>query len=400
MRKSYILDSKKFTNEFARCCREYNALQIAVAWCGRPNRVLPYKLLENFNGTISAIVGISFNHTHPDAIEWLIDICASIRVFRDDGELFHPKLYLFSKAHKFAIFIGSSNLTYGGFYANYETNCLIEGIDSSNDANGLAQIKRTIAKWKSQKLSFTPTTHWLTGYRKRYQVTLRSQQKQRLSTPPSSEENIPTASWLQHANWNIYYQKVLEGLEQREQNGPDYNDVLDAAAQELPIPWTIEYFKDIEKRRIMGGYPPYGWLGHVGASGKLRSLLVNGTFKQKMNIVRAINAISVLETPIAWSQLKFNLDRLVILGPTMKVWCRFLCIVRPDLFCTVSAVTVRQNLSKILSISQNYFERPEGYIQLMKLVHSSPWYNSKKPKDGAQAIIWDRRSAFMDAIFY
>jgi hypothetical protein len=36
----------------------------------------------------------------------------------------------------------------------------------------------------------------------------------------------------------------------------------------LSIPWTTDYFKDVEKRRVMDGIKQYGWLGHVGASGK------------------------------------------------------------------------------------------------------------------------------------
>lgn len=400
MRKSYVLDSEKFTAEFARCCQEYNALKIAVAWCGSPNQILPYKFLENFSGTLKAIVGIAFNHTHPDAIEWFLGIGADIRVFKDDAELFHPKIYLFRDQQRYALFIGSSNLTYGGFYANYETNCLIEGIESPKRANDLALLEETLAKWHSQAFSFKPTKRWLNGYRKRYKAAAHKQRKQGLRTPPISEEEISTASWLQHADWDIYYKKVLEGLKQRERNGQGYHDVLDAAAQKLPIPWATEYFEDIEKRRIMGGITQYGWLGHVGASGQFRSLLANGTSKQKTSIVEAINAIAQLDLPIPWSQLKSYLDSLIALGPTMKVWSRLLCIVRPDRYCTVAAISVRQNLSKTLSVPQSRFDGSEGYIKLIRLVHSSPWFNSKKPKIKTQAAIWERRAAFLDAIFY
>ena len=165
-------------------------------------------------------------------------------------------------------------------------------------------------------------------------------------------------------------------------------------------PWTTQYFKDIEKRRIIGGMKQYGWLGHVAASGQFRSLLANGTPKQWTTIVEAVNAIAALNRPIPWSELTAQLDRLISLGPTMKVWGRLLCLVRPDLYCTVAAVSVRQNLSKTLEVPQNRFNEPEGYLQLIKLIHSSPWFNSTEPNSKEAAAIWKRRAAFLDAIFY
>ena len=401
MRRSYVLDSQdSFVAEFARCCREYKTLSIAVAWCGNPNRTLPYKFLENFSGNIKAIVGIAFNHTHPDAIEWFSDIGADIRVFKDDAGLFHPKIYLFRGQQRYALFIGSSNLTYGGFYANCETNCLIEGIVAEETAKDITSLEETLAKWHTPYFSIEPTARWLNSYRQRYKAAAQKQRKQGIRTPPRSEEGISPASWLQHADWGIYYRKVLAGLKQHERNGQGYHNVLDATARELSTPWTTAYFKDIEKRRILGGIKQYEWFGHVAASGQFRSLLANGTSKQYTSIVEAINAIAQLNLPIPWSQLKSHLDRLISLGPTMKVWSRLLCIVRPDLYCTVAANSVRQNLSSMLGISQRRFARSEEYIQLTRLIHSSPWFNSNKPSDKTQAKVWKRRAAFLDAVFY
>lgn len=403
MRKSCVIESgNSFSIEFARCCREYRTLSIAVAWCGNPNQTLPYKLLEDFNGNVKAIVGIAFNHTHPDAIEWFIDIGADIRVFKDDANLFHPKVYLFRNQQRFALFIGSSNLTYGGFYTNYETNCLIEGITSTETDKDIASLEGTLAKWNTSTFSFKPTKRWLNGYRKRYKETSRKQRKQGVRTPPKAEDEIPTLSWLRNADWNIYYKKVLDGLKQHEDNGQGYHDVLDAAAREVSTPWQASYFQDIRKRRIIGGFPrnQYGWLGHVGASGQFRSLLANGTSEQWALIVKAVNTMARFTVPIPWSQLKTCLDSLIGLGPTMKVWSRIACIVRPDLYCTVAANSVRQNLSQTLDVPQSRFNGSEGYIQLIKLIHSSPWYNSEQPKNKKQFAVWKRRSAFLDAIFY
>jgi len=57
-------------------------------------------------------------------------------------------------------------------------------------------------------------------------------------------------------------------------------------------------------------------------------------------------------------------------------------------------------LAKTLGIPQNRFEHPDGYIQLLKLLHASPWFQSTKPMIKEELEIWRRRAAFMDAIFY
>lgn len=373
---------------------------MAVAWCGNPNQTLPYQLLENFNGKIEVTVGIAFNHTHPDAIKWFRDIGADLRIFEEEASLFHPKIYFFVDGRRYAVFVGSSNLTYGGFYTNYEANCLIEGTTSTDSGDDITSLEKMFAKWRRTGVSFKPSAKWLNGYRQQYKTSAWKQRKQGTPTPPLAEEDISTASWLRHADWDVYYRKVLSGLKQHNRDGQGYHDVLDAAAHVVPVPWTTQYFRDIEKRRIIGGIKQFGWLGHVAASGQFRGLLANGSSRQWSTIVKAVNAIAGLEPPIPWAQLRAHLDRLISLGPTMKVWGRLLCIVRPDLYCTVAAVSVRQHLSDTLGLPQTRFNSVEGYIQLTKLIHSSPWFRSKKPKQTAEAAIWNRRAAFLDAVFY
>jgi hypothetical protein len=372
-----------------------------VAWCGNPTKTLPYILLDKFKGSINATIGISFNHTHPDAIEWLNEIGANTRVFRDDlGNLFHPKIYLFGNKKRYALFVGSSNFTYGGFYSNLEINCLIEGTSTTGKINDITSLENTLAKWRTNEWSFKPSNQWINIYNKRYRRAIKKQMKQKVVTPPLYEQNFSTASWLQHADWDTYYQRVLVGLRNHEGSSQGYKDVLDVASETLPLPWKLTYFNDIEKRRIIGGMDPYGWLGHVAASGKVRKILKNGSQKQKTTIVMAVNAIAQLELPVSLDALKDNLNNLIKIGPTMKVWGRMLSLVRPDLYCTISSDAVRTNMSKTLGIPKNRICSVDGYVQLIKLIHSTPWFTAQKPIDTKQESVWNRRAAYLDAIFY
>src|SRR5690348_14071455 len=128
-RKTRVLvTSQSLLSDFQRCCKKYSSLHIAVAWCSDPKKAPVFKLLKRLRDNLKATVGVTFCHTHPDAIEWLRAIGADVRVFRGDGILFHPKVYMFGRGKRYAAFVGSSNLTYGGFHDNAEVNTLVEGM--------------------------------------------------------------------------------------------------------------------------------------------------------------------------------------------------------------------------------------------------------------------------------
>jgi hypothetical protein len=191
----------------------------------------------------------------------------------------------------------------------------------------------------------------------------------------------------------------MKGIKRHHRNAQSFHRVLDAAAQHLLPPWKTSYFNDPEIRRIIGGIGPYGTLGHVFASGKFGHL-VKHRKESWGTLVGAVNQIAKLNTPIVWGELESRLRKLVGLGNTMRVWGRVLCLIRPDLYCSVSSASVRRELAKTLKVSTRHFEDVEGYIRLIKLLHSSPWFNSPRPLDDKQAGVWERRVAFMDGIFW
>lgn len=397
MRTATVLSAlDQFSNEFARCCRDYKSLHIAVAWCGDPKQTLPYKHLSDFKGDIIATVGYSFNQTHPDGIQWLLDKASAVRIFRREKSLFHPKIYLFTDGDRYALFAGSSNLTYCGFYENLEANVLLEGTLSTG--KDVRKLQMLLEKWRSPEFSFSPNKKWLDGYRKDHKRDRDAQRKAGIKTEAFEEEGFGP-NWLEKADWQTYYQKVIEGMKKSSRDIGGFHHVLDAAAQHLPMPWKPSYFKDPEKRRIIGGIKPYGPMGHVFASGGFGHLVKhqNGSWSA---LVSAVNQIAKLEPPIKWSELESRLRQLVGLGNTMKVWGRVLALIRPDLYCSVSSVPLRRELAKTLKVPMQRFGDINGYIALIRLLHSSPWFKSPKPHDHTQAALWKRRAAFMDGIFW
>jgi hypothetical protein len=395
-----LSEPNELGEKFRDCCRRYSRLDVAVAWCGDPTYKLPYGDLGEFRGQIHATVGISFNRTHPDAIAWFMQQDrVHLRIVRDDKALFHPKVYLFSRGDAYALIVGSSNLTFSGFHANVEVNAYVRG-KFSDALPGVAQLRDRLSEWRTDAYSLVPSNRWLSAYRKRYVATLKKARKASVKTEPQAEEEIATASWLGQADWNVYHSEVLAGLKHYEEREDGIRAALDAGARLLVRPWRTTYFADEERRRVINGIGDYAALGHVGASGAFRRLIKNGRAAQHRTIVRSMNTIAGLSHPVQWSLLKRVLTDLVNLGPTMKVWGRLLCLVKPDLFCTISSPSVRANLSKVLEVPQSEFTQVAGYIKLIQLLHASPWFNSAAPQSKKAQYIWQRRVAFMDAIFY
>jgi hypothetical protein len=345
---------------------------------------------------VEVIVGVTFNQTHPDAIQYFLDNEISIRIFKLEINLFHPKFYLFRDDNKFALFVGSSNFTYSGFYRNTEINSLSEG----DNSDCIKRVEALFSQWRSDNYSFVPESKWIIKYRNEYNRQRSIEKKNKIATQKDNEESISSSSWLKRASWNLYLQRVKKGLLEKERDEFGYSAVLDAAKLNLPLPWDTSIFDQIENRRIIGGMGKYGWLGHVAASGTFRQFMANGSRAKKKVVVEAINNICDLAVPLDFKLISQELNKLTKIGPTIKVWSRILTLLRPDIFCTVASQSVRENLSKTLQIPKSHFETVEGYIGLLELIYSCPWYNSEKPVSKNDEKIWDRRLAFMDAIFY
>lgn len=395
-----LIDSKLLIESFSRCCEEYHSLHIYSAWVGNPSNIVPFDFLKQLK-EIKATVGVSFFHSNPDGLRFLRDLNKGMRIAKDDN-LFHPKVYIFTKENKKALIIGSSNFTYSGFYENEEANILIEG-DEYRDV--IIQYEKALSKWDSDDYSFRISDKWLKDYEKQYIKRKVAFKKARIKNEAVLEDNhVFSSSWLDKADWGLYLKHIKAGIKQHEKlYGEGFEEkfnMLQESKSKLSLPWSIDYFDSIENRRIITGLPGYGWLGHIAASGHVRHLFANGTKREKQIIVSAINEIGSIKHPIDYTILNNQLKKLVKLGPTMKVWGRLLALVRPDLFCTVSSPSVRENLSEKLSKPKTYFETIEGYIHLQKLIHASPWFNSPKPNDGEEKQIWENRVAFLDVDFY
>lgn len=398
MKVEIILDSSKLRKKFNLYSKKYESLTVAVAWAGNPLHSIPISYIEHYKERLKMIVGIGFNQTHPEAIRNLMSLNANIKVFKKEEELFHPKIYLFENDGEFALLMGSSNLTFSGFNLNYEGNISIEG--KVDDISLIHELKEKLELWHSAEKSFTPSEKWLAKYEKDYENARRKKKENKIKSDVDREDEISIASWLSRADWSLYSKKVKQSFSNRESSENGYKFVLNNAKSKLALPWKVDYLLEKETRKLIGGRNEFGWFGNTVASGKFAGLLNSGELKKKKIIINSINEIAAMNHPINFKTLEKNLIKLTNLGFTMKAWGRLLCLARPDLYCSVSAPSLRKNLGKTLGVTQASFSEVEGYLLTIKHLHSSPWFNSEEPTDVNEKYIWENKVAFIDAIFY
>ncbi len=395
-----LANTNEITAQFKRCCSEYSSLDFAVAWAGNPEYGIPFDGLNKLKN-INATVGIAFHQTHPDGIQRLLDLGASVKVIENDANgTFHPKVFLFRKGPSACLIIGSSNLTHSGFTRNTEV-CISCETNNVDDDEQFQKILKQLVAWHTDKNAFEPGQEWLTQYRKSYSITQNKQRKVGLRSPQFKDNPQGVSEWLRDASWDEYYQRIATVLEEKPRRDKGYRRVLDSAKDLLPMPWVKTYLDELETRKLIGGRAPYGYLGNTTSSGYFAGLLNSGSESQHETILTAINKIASLTMSdhADWVILKRELNSLFDLGFKMSCWGRLLCIARPDLYSTMSSKLLKKNLSKAVGQPQYKFDEVEGYIEFLKFIYSSNWFNSDKPVDEHERYIWENRVALLDVIF-
>ncbi len=112
--------------------RKFDIFYIMVAYVQESGVARLKQSIEKFKqsgGQVKAVVGISQKNTSAKGLKLLLPLCDEIYVYHNENpmETFHPKVYAFEKeGQKAIVFVGSSNLTGGGLYINYEINSFEE----------------------------------------------------------------------------------------------------------------------------------------------------------------------------------------------------------------------------------------------------------------------------------
>jgi hypothetical protein len=144
---------------------DFDRFRLAVAWARRAGVQPILEAMQQFRdsgGRIEAVVGIDLKGTSIQGLRLLQQVAHTVTIFQNANRrlrpTYHPKLFVFSGPKVAEVILGSSNLTQGGLFVNYEQNLLLRldlldasdngalnsilaGYDlSANAANGVAQV--------------------------------------------------------------------------------------------------------------------------------------------------------------------------------------------------------------------------------------------------------------------
>lgn len=414
MRVQMLTDDLALRETFGRLCSSYRRLEAAVAWCGSPREEVPYSLMVPVAKRTSVLVGADFDHTHPEGLDRLRELGVAVRIVKAEEGIFHPKVYLFERPGRAALLVGSANMTKNAFFTNEEAATLVEG--TTAEMRSLVQrVRGAMRGWRQR--SFELNDRWLDDYRNRYQKAKKyfKGRRARLSPAAFDEEPLAPLTFIMKTGWPEYYRRVQRLLDRPEAGvtcGELRKRVLDRARGLIPGDLTLDMLERREIRALLIGRGgrndcSNALFGSVGAKGSgLPWLLASGPDRRKRVVVDAFNVVRRMGRRVDYDRLLAICRRLCSVkgktgfNITMLVWGRLLLLARPDLYLSVSYSGLRRHLSRELEIPQSRFVEPRSYVRALRLLHSTPWFQSARPALAKEQVVWDARVAYIDVLYY
>ncbi len=406
----FLHTSSSLRSTFQNALIQSSDLHIAVAWM-RSGWVLDE--ICNSGIRIHAVVGTSFGMTDPSAIEALAKHDkASIRVVsdQDNGGIFHPKLFCFSKGRSSTALIGSMNMTRAAFSDNCELGVMLMLSPSERQ-----EILQVWSKWNEQAIK--PTQRWIDNYSKQWKQRARRKilsiaYREDGSISNAPEEHGLTKLELLHYSWRSYLHKIRSHAEWRndsydiisDKHGSYLTSIRLAGPllnKPLPAPSTTEF------RCLTGRTPTQkdpqidcGYLGDLSSSGYgIHALGNDQDLRRKIErlVPRLRAAESRYEKLDAAKQLWDAMTSFPYVANAMVT--RFCALVRPDSFYSLNQRSIKV-LSKILEIPESRLKSWDGYAYGLQAFWSSPWWNAEPPKSKSDRQVWDARVALIDVLAY
>lgn len=379
-------------------CAWADELRLAYAWAtSNAGHAAHWKVLplENLR---QATVGIHFAQTEPAVLSAFL-ACGDgiLKVIEDTGGVFHPKVLVGIRGRKVRALIGSSNFTTGGFSGNTELNVVLEG------TIGLAPIDEVLrfvdAQWNHPR-AFKPDKEWLARYERAYKSRPRPKPVPRGKV--SVEKVVLRQETDLDLDWGEYYALIAQQERRSLSNGytihvfdhPDASylqeiEQCQAAFHRYP---SFEKMPLDERKFVAGFGGTSGYFGRMVGAGYFKNMIC----ESPRDIAPLLNAVPLDGQPSDAQILKYLSGAIAIHGVSLATATRLLIAKRPDLFFSVNGA----NRNRVKAIFGKAPTRPESYLQLLKRLWSTPWFQSPEPAADHERRIWRVRVAILDAVMY
>lgn len=389
---------------FAQLVNRAERIDIAVAWVTPCEAV---KALARSNAKIRIVVGISKHFTDPSTLKRLVGFKnVELRIVPDEAmRLFHPKYYCFH-GKRTICWVGSANLTGGGFGGNAELVHEFE-LRRGEDRTWFECL------WESLEKDPWPA---IREYEERY-------------TPP---KRTPRAAATQRAGDLPSLAKIetwdqfVEGLKAYDAHYRQNEYSFDVLGKTHSWLHTIRTGHDIvslndwanltsRECRILRGsttqdddegiWELLGWVrgggayvfnpAYMPAVKPIRIEIqeqIDGVSQTDLNKIAAV-ATEAMNTI---KQLRHvgNADR----GIGHAAATRWLALARPDCLVPINGASARR-LGAASNLPQQSARLANLYGDLIAWVHGRPWFNEfngQQPVDPLERDIWNCRAALVD----
>ncbi len=396
MHVEFFADTSVLSGRFAELAKRADQIEIAVAWAGKPDEGVQDLLWRMRAKVNKLVVGCALYNTNPDFLErWQGH--GGFKVVLDTSEIFHPKVYLFRIRTAAYLFIGSSNLTDGGFEKNREANLLLHGRETGpiSDAAAYIDARHKEATKPTGKL----WTQWLVAYRAAWQ----KKQNFAKGIQNRSGSSLPKNTKMQGlGEWSFgeYFDLLKTGNPWTKIALNDWLDFLEHVRKQWSIAkWSLARMP-LQDRRLVASTAnepgvDAGLFGTVGL-GFFRHAVIS----DPAPIDRALLCIP-REGPVEaqhWIKFKTAYSNAFQKAATGTA-SRLLCMWRPDAFFSANSGSIPEIASRF-GLSQSSLRTWDGYWEAAKWIMQRPWVRSPKPKGKLAERCWRGRVALLDVLMY
>ena len=372
-------------------------IDIAVAWA-RPCDAVEALVASGADKRI--VVGLSNHFTDPITLRRLHE-SAALRVVPDTPPgIFHPKYYRF-RGEGTICWIGSANLTGGGFGGNDE---LVHEFDEDTGEDG----SWFEMLWNQLDPNPEPV---IADYEARYKPPMPPPRRPHNDDEPDFVPMVSGGTW----------REFVDGLQSHDAycHYHDYGwDILGATHSYLHTILTGREVARLSAARWqnLSTRECYILRGHTTKDGGWGLL---GTLKAARKVARAFNPARMPGVGPVRNQVREQIQLVLdaadneiadvahsavqairaIDGFGSAAATRLLTLARPDRLVSVNTESAH-GLGVLSGQPRTRDSLADNYGELLQWVYEQPWFNAHQPHDPLERMIWNCRVALLDAFVY
>ena len=404
-----LIDGSRLLQRLRKHLKKATHVDIAVAWAGPScDAVDELEISAKNNTKIRIAVGLSYNSTNPTTLDRLKEF-ADLRIGTPSSNgIFHPKYYCFRTPERTICWVGSANLTNGGFRSNAE---LVHEFEVKNKED----LKWFELLWGNLK---PDPTEEITNYKENYTPPRRSPRPK----PRKTDTKPELPSLVDIKTWTDF----VSGLKALDDYCHHHEYPWDILGETHSYLHTIKVGREVVRLRnwtnltrrecyILRG-DERGNAKEEGNWGLLGTLPMGATpyvfnpvnmpgvgpVRQQIRqqVDRVLNANSSEIANVAQNATK-AITEIKLENPKHHIGIasatRWFTLARPDRLLSINSKS-SDKLGELSGLPKTSLAK--NYAALLNWVYAQPWFKSSQPNNPLEQDIWNCRAALLDAFIY